>query len=79
MLAAHLHCQQQEQMHKAYIAQMLWYQNYAVYKLAGQKFEHPTWLDMVKPKEQDERSGYEIVQDVASKLRERRKKRERRE
>lgn len=76
MLAAYLHEQERREAWEAYTAQMLWYLNNAVHRTMGKKFDHPTWLDMVSPKPQDNRSGMEIVEDLKSMLRERKKKRE---
>ena len=74
MLAAYLRGQERKEAHEAFTAQMLWYLNHAVYRMAGQKFEHPTWLDMMHPKETDKRSGAEILEDVKEKIRARLKK-----
>lgn len=79
MLDAYLREKEREEEHKAFSAQMLWYLNVIEYTARGQKFEHPSWLDIVKPKEEDTRSGMEIVRDVKEKLLERKRKRERRE
>lgn len=76
MLAAYLHEQERQEAWQAYTAQMLWYLNRAEHARMGKKFDHPTWLDMVNPKPQDNRSGMEIVEDLKSMLRERKKKRE---
>lgn len=57
---------------------MLWYTNHALYKMNGVDFEHPSWTDMVKPKEKDDKSGAEIVEDLKAKMLERKKQRERR-
>lgn len=75
MLAAYLLEQEREEAHKAYTAQMLWYLNKAVYTAHGQKFDHPTWLEIAHPKPKDNRSGMEILEEVKGKLLERKKKR----
>lgn len=79
MLAAYLHEQERREVWQAYTAQMLWYANSALYRQMGKKFDHPTWLDMVNSKPQDNRSGAQIVEDVKTMLENRKKKRERRE
>lgn len=79
MLDAYLREKEQEDEHKAFSAQMLWYLNAVEYGARGQKFEHPTWLEIMKPKAEDTRSGMEIVRDIKEKLLERKRKRERRE
>lgn len=78
MLAAWLHEQDRQDAWQAYTAQMLWYLNKAEYERIGKKFDHPTWLDMIRPKPKDERTGMEIVQDLKNKFLDRKKKRERR-
>lgn len=79
MLYAYLRAKEQEEEQKAFSAQMLWYLNVIEYKARGQKFDHPSWIEIMKPKEEDGRSGMEIVRDVKEKLLERKRKRERRE
>lgn len=74
MLAAYLRGQERKEAHEAFTAQMLWYLNHAVYRMAGQKFEHPTWLDISHPKPKDDRSGAEILDEVKEKIRVRLKK-----
>lgn len=64
MLAAHLQETDRREAWQAYVAQMLWYANNCAYGAHGQKFDHPTWLDMIKPKTEDKRSGMEILQEV---------------
>ena len=76
MLAAYLHERERQEAWRAYMAQMLWYLNNAVHKTIGKKFEHPTWLDMMGEKHQDNRSGVEIMEDVKTMLKNRKKKRE---
>ena len=75
MLAAYLNEQDRQDAWQAYTAQMLWYLNNAMHRAMGNKFEHPTWLDMVHPKETDNRSGAEILEEVKEKIRARIKKR----
>lgn len=75
MLAAYLHEQERQEAWQAYTAQMLWYLNRAMHGAMGKKFEHPTWLDMTHPKEQDNRSGAEILEEVKGNLIDRIKKR----
>lgn len=67
MLAAYLREQEREEAHKAFTAQMLWYLNSAEYERIGKKFDHPTWLDMIRPKPKDQRSGAEIIEEVKAK------------
>lgn len=67
MLAAYLQEQERQEAWQAYTAQMLWYLNSAEYARMGKKFDHPTWLDMVNPKPQDNRSGMEIIEEVKAK------------
>lgn len=78
-LAALLHQQEQEDTWRSFTAQMLWYLNRAVHKSRGMKFDHPSWLDIAKPRQEDARTGEQIVTGVIAQLRARRKKRERRE
>lgn len=74
MLAAYLHEQERRDAWEAYTAQMLWYLNSTEHARLGQKFEHPTWLDMMHPKEKDNRTGAEILEEVKAKIRARIKK-----
>lgn len=67
MLAAYLQEQDRQDAWQAYMAQMAWYANCALHNARGMKFEHPTWLDMIKPKTEDKRSGMEILQEVKAK------------
>lgn len=76
MLAAYLRGQEREEAHKAFTAQMLWYLNSAMFRANGQKFEHPTWLDIAHPKQKDNRSGMEILDEVKGMLVERKRKKE---
>ena len=69
MLAAYLHEKERKEAHEAFTAQMLWYLNRVEHEKVGKKFDHPTWLDMANPKQKDNRSGEEIVEEVKSKLR----------
>ena len=71
-LSALLHEQEREEAWRAYMAQMGWY---AARALWGKEFKHPSWMQMTAPKQQDSRSGAQIVRDVADQLRHRRKKR----
>ena len=75
MLAAYLHEQEKQEAWQAYTAQMLWYLNNVMHGSMGKKFEHPTWLDMMNPKPQDNRSGAEILEEVKGNLIDRIKKR----
>lgn len=76
MLAAYLRGREREEAYKDFTAQMMWYLNHAVHKMDGQKFVHPTWLDIANPKPKDTRSGMEIVDEVKGMLLERKRKRE---
>ena len=71
-----MRAKEREEAHGAFVAQMLWYLNRVEHERMGKKFEHPTWLDMLNPKEKDKRSGFEIKEEVkarAKALLERRK------
>lgn len=67
MLAAYLRAQKREEANREFTAQMLWYLNRAVYERIGKQFKHPSWLDLAKPKPKDNRSGYEIKEEVKAK------------
>lgn len=67
MLAAYLHGQERDEAHKAFTAQMLWYLNRVEHERIGEKFDHPTWMDMISQKKRDERSGAQIVEEVKAK------------
>lgn len=74
MLAAYLYEQERRDTWEAYTAQMLWHLNSAEYARIGQEFKYPAWLDIMHPKEKDNRTGAEILEEVKAKIRARIKK-----
>lgn len=75
MLAGLLYDEMRQEMWQSYTAQMLYYANFVAFKRAGAEFRHPTWLDMTEDAPQDERTGREIVNDLAEKFRRRAERR----
>lgn len=68
MLDGYLSEMMQKDAWQAYTAQMMWYTNMITFKRFGSEFRHPTWLEMIGEKMNDERNGKDIVHDLAEKF-----------
>lgn len=79
MLAGYLNLKAKEEAWQSYTAQMLWYTASAQFKAIGAELKQPSWAEMLKPKQTDERTGREIRDDLVKKLQERQEKRGRRD